>query len=119
MIRLGAALELEWENAGACMETLSIGAGPEGSGYAMEIAGAWLSAIRSPFIARRFVLSASLLDSVGQPELLLKTEDNEAGWELCFRFICSLEKYRVQSLARPIAVGNPVWDPPAECWVIA
>ena len=40
MIRLGAALELDAENRGACMETLSIGGHPEG--YALEIAGQWL-----------------------------------------------------------------------------
>jgi hypothetical protein len=117
MIRCGAALELEPD---VSLETLSIGQ-PGNSlaeGYEMETAGTFLLytvALRGAEVH----VSASLLDSTAAPEHLLRAEDNETGWRTAFHLICSMEKYRVQSLARPIVVGNPaLGDPPEECWIV-
>jgi hypothetical protein len=115
MIRLAAALELDRENAGVTMETLSIGHPEDSYDYALEIAGQWLCysvAIHGSEVRT----GASLVDSISQPQTLLRTPDAESGWELVFRFISALEKYGVRSLVRPILVGEPGQP---DAWVIA
>jgi hypothetical protein len=115
MIRLAAALELDAENTGRCMETLSIGQTEGFSGYVLEIAGAHLCYSIAIGGGQVFV-GASLVDSISQPETLLQAPDSEQGWELVFRFISSLEKHEVKSLQRPIVFGTP-GEPDA--WVIS
>ena len=116
MVRLGAAFELDAENRGACMETLLIGARENSFGnYELEIAGQWLC-YDVRIVGGEVRTGASLVDSTGQPQTLLRAPDVESGWELIFRFISSLEKHEVKSLARPIVVGMP-GEPDA--WVIS
>ena len=117
MIRCAAALELDAENVGRCVETLSIGSAEDGSGYALQIAGRHLCYMVT-LCGDQVRVSAGLLDSTAAPEFLLTVKDCEAEWETVFHFVSSLEKYEVQSLERPIQVGNPVIHPPAECWII-
>ena len=114
LIRLGASFELD-----SGVETLSIGC-PENSqrDYYLETAGKWLC-YRIDIRGAAVLVSASLLDSTGAPQVLLKTCDVEARWEVVFRFLSSLERYEVRNLERPILVGNPVLDDPATCWIIA
>ncbi|MGA7880872.1 MAG: hypothetical protein WBL40_17015 [Terrimicrobiaceae bacterium] len=117
MLRLGAGLELE---ADVSLETLSIGqVGNSLAGaFELQTAGTFLCyvvAIRGAEVH----VGASLMDSISEPEHLLRTADNETGWRLVFNFISSLEKYEVQSLERPILVGDPVYHDPATCWIIA
>ena len=101
MIRCAAALELDRENAGATMETLSIGHAEGSYDYVLEIAGAHLCYSVSMY-GEEVRTGASLVDSISQPQTLLRTPDAESGWELVFRFISALEKYGVRSLVRPI-----------------
>jgi hypothetical protein len=116
LIKLGAGLELE---AGVSLETLAIGR-PHNSfaeGYELETCGQLL--LYRITTGAEVNVSASLADSISDPEHLLRTQDNEEGWRLCFNFISSLERYQVQSLERPITVGNPLIHPPETCWVVA
>lgn len=117
LIRAGAALELE---PGVALEALSIGA-PHNSfaeGYELESAGTFLCytiALRGAEVH----VSAALMDSTAAPDHLLKTPDSEDGWRVVFAFISSMERYQVQSLERPITVGNPLIHPPETCWMVA
>ena len=49
-------------------------------------------------------VGASLVDSIGRPQTLLRAPDTEAGWLFVFRFVSALEKHGVRSLTRPILV---------------
>ena len=118
LIKLGAGLELE---AGVSLETLAIGR-PHNSfaeGYELETCGQFLLYRITIAGAAEVHVAASLADSISDPEHLLRTQDNEAGWGLVFAFVSSLERYGVCSLERPIVVGNPVIHPPETCWVVA
>jgi hypothetical protein len=123
LVRLAAALELDRENAGAVLVTLSIGGGVSSADdspgdYAWEAAGAHLCYVVS-IHGGEVRTAASLVDSVSQAQPLLRAPDTEQGWELTFRFISSLEKYQVHDLTKPIVVGNPAYDDPTTCWIIA
>ena len=127
LIRLGASVELD-----SNLQTIFIGA-PEpgvytttfvgcperclGADYELETAGHFLL-YRIAIVSQGVHVSASPLDSINVPELLLKTEDNENGWRLALAFISSLEKFAVCSLERPILVGDPLLNDPAECWIV-
>ena len=55
-------------------------------------------------------VSAALIDSIANPEFLLRMPDDELGWRIAFHLICALEKTQVKSLARPIEAriaGDP------------
>ena len=116
LIRTGAALELE---ADVALETLAIGS-PKNSfseGYEMETAGTFLLytiALRGAQVH----VSASLLDSIDGPEHLLRAADDETGWRTVFALICSMEKYRCQSLERPIEINGLAPDG-SDSWIIA
>jgi hypothetical protein len=114
MLRLGAGLELEQDVA---LETISIG--PVGNSlagaYQLETCGAFLL-YRVTIAGAEVHVSASLADSIAEPAHLLRTQDCEEGWRLCFAFISSLERHGVRSLVRPIVFGTP-GEPDA--WVIA
>ena len=113
LIRLGAALELEAE---VNLETLSIEA-LGNCDYALETAGTFLL-YRIALTGGEINVSASLIDSIDEPEHLLRVEDDETGWRTIFGLIASLERYRVPSLERPIRSGNPLYHDPATCWII-
>jgi hypothetical protein len=115
LIRLGASVELDSD-----LQTIFIGCpttaaytttfvgcpeGHLGADYELETTGNHLL-YRVAIVGAEVHVCASLLDSIGVPELLLKTPDSEDGWRLCSRFISALEKYEVRSLERPITVGN-------------
>ena len=122
LIRLGVSLELDSENTGGCMTALSIGCPGNslagGNTCELQIAGKFLLyavSIRGEAV----VVSVALLDGIADPEVLLRTPDTEAGWELIFKFISSLEKYEVKNLERPIQVGDPAaGHDPETCWII-
>ena len=118
LIRLGASLELDSENTGGCMTTISIGCPGNslaGNTCELEIAGKFLL-YRVVIAGEAVVVSVALLDGVAEPEVLLKAKDTESAWETAFRFISALEKYEVRSLERPIMVG-PVGEPDA--WIVS
>ena len=117
MIRFAAAVELE---DGVALETLSIGSPKNSltSYYEWEGAGRFLM-YTVAIVGTEILVSASLLDSTDAPELLLRAKDNESGWKLSFQFVCSLERYEVQSLTRPIQVGDPIIHDPTTCWIVA
>jgi hypothetical protein len=123
LVRLAASLELDAENTGRCMVTLSIGGGvgsaDDSPGDYVWVAAAAHLCCSVAIHGGEVRTAASLVDSISQPQTLLRAPDTEQGWELVFRFISSLEKYEVQSLERPIQVGNPVIHPPAECWIVS
>ena len=117
MIRCAAACELE---SGVSLETIFIGSPPNSlsENYEWQACGSFLL-YGVALAGAEIRVSAALFDSIGEPQFLLRTPDCEEGWRLVFAFVCSLEKYQVQSLERPITVGNPLIHPPETCWVVA
>ena len=116
MIRLAAALELE---DGVLLETISIGS-PKNSLSAYcewEGAGTFLMYTIS-IVGSKMLVSVSLLDSISEPQVLLRIPDVEASWVTAFNLICSLEKYRVQDLTRPITINGLASDG-SDSWIIA
>jgi hypothetical protein len=114
MIRLAAALELEPD---VTLETLAIGAPANslaGNSYELQTAGRFLLYVVN-IAGGQVLVSASLVDSIDEPEVLLRDEDNEAGWRVAFHLIAALEKAGVKSLARPIEAYT---DSPETSWVI-
>ena len=114
LIRCGAALELE---AGVSLETLSNGAPPNAlaENYELETAGRHLCytvALRGVQV----LVSASLLDGIDPPEMLLRAKDTEPEWQVVLHFISALEKAGVKSLARPIEAITD--DDPEHSWVV-
>ncbi len=116
LIRACAAVELDWERLGGSVETIAIGTSTDGC-FA-QICGAHLLYDLRVHSEQVFT-GVSLLDSAAEPQTLLRSPDSEQGWELTFRFISSLELYKVQSLERPIQVGDPVVHLPETCWIIS
>jgi hypothetical protein len=114
LIRLGAALELEPD---VSLETLAIGQlGNSLTGsYELETAGRWLCYTVTIAGSEHVLVSASPVDSVNPPEVLLKVRDTEPEWETVFHLVRTLEKAGVKSLERPIeAIG----DSPETSWII-
>ena len=130
LIRLGASVELDSdlltifigcpETAGAAYRTNFVACSENrlGADYELETTGNHLL-YRVAIVGAEVHVCASLLDSIGVLELLLRTPDSEDGWRVAFAFISSLEKYQVQSLERPIAVGDPAIHDPSTCWIVA
>jgi hypothetical protein len=115
LIRLAASLELEPEVA---LETLAIGQPRDslaGSFYELETAGRWLCYTVN-IAGEQVLVSASLLDGIDAPEMLLRTTDRGAEWLVVFHLICALEKAGVKSLARPIEAI--IDGDPEHSWVI-
>ena len=112
LVRLGASIELDSD-----LQTISIGCQENSftGNYELQTAGKFLLYVVS-IQGTAVLVAASLLDSTDPPQVLLKTQDVEAGWELIFRFVSALEKYEVRSLQRPILVGEPGQP---DAWVIA
>ena len=83
MVRCAASLELDLPS----LETLSIGAPQNslaGNFYELEIAGRWLCYTVSIVGSEHVLVSASLVDCVNPPELLLKARVTEPEWERFF-----------------------------------
>lgn len=117
LIRLAAALELDPE---AALETIFIGAPRNSPAGNFEWQGCGNFLLYSVELAQGEIrVSAALLDVIAEPQFLLKAPDTEEGWRLVFHFICSLERYRVATLVKPIRVGDPLFNDPSTCWIIA
>jgi hypothetical protein len=99
---LNLALHLE-EQHGA--ETLNIG--PSAAvidDCVLESASRWLS-YQVTLVGDEVRLSVSLMDSTDQPQTLLRTRDDPAGWDLVKRLADALERAETKNLTRPIEVG--------------
>ena len=111
LIDLAASLEDQF-----AMETLALGrSATDDADSALEIAGRWLLyriALHGPEVR----LAASLMDGIAPPETLLRSPDSDPGWDTVRRLAASLERNAIQSLQRPIEVGEP---PDPDAWVIA
>ena len=103
MINAGAALEHEVDS----IQVIEIGrpaTAPE-QDFTMQVCGRFLSytiALYGPQIH----LSAQPMDVGDPPDLLLRTGDNENGWQTVRGVIAALETHGITSLARPIKA----WD---------
>jgi hypothetical protein len=102
LIRLGASLENDFE-----LEAVSIGKSTdESESYIMEIAGQHLAYRISLRNDGGLLLSASLMDGPGEPDLLLRDRDNAEGWRTVRFVVAALETHEIKSLARPIEAGT-------------
>jgi hypothetical protein len=102
MVRL--ALHLE-EQHGA--ETLNIGRSAAViDDCVLESASRRLS-YQVTLVGDEVRLSVSLMDSTDQPQTLLRTRDDPAGWDMVERLVGALEKAEIKSLQRPIEAGTP------------
>jgi hypothetical protein len=117
LIRLAANAELE---SGVSLETIFIGAPPNSisENYEWQACGSFLL-YGVALAGAEIRVSAALLDSIGEPQFLLKMPDCEDGWRVAFAFISSLERYQVQDLTKPIQVGDPTIHDPHTCWIVA
>ena len=113
LVRLAACLELELPS----LETLAIGQPGNslaGNYYELQIAGRWLC-YTVDIVGGQVLVSASLADSVDEPEVLLKAHDTESEWLVVFHLISALEKAGVKTLARPI---EAITDDLEYSWII-
>ena len=58
------------------------------------------------------------MDTGAPPDLLLRTGDNENGWQTVRGVIAALERHEIRSLERPIEAAGDDRDD-ANGWVIA
>jgi hypothetical protein len=104
-----------WFETDLGLEVLSIGRSTEADeNCALETCGKWLAyhiALRGPEVR----LAATLMDAVSAPETLLRTSDDETGWQTVKRLVTALEHNGIKTLARPIEIGEPG---NADSWVI-
>ena len=103
MIHAGAALANEFDS----IEVIAIGRSATApvDDYTMEVCGRVLFytvALYGPEVR----LSATLMDAAPAPDLLLRTGDNENGWQTVRGVIAALERHEIRSLARPIEAGG-------------
>ena len=88
------------------MEVLSLGRSVNATeDCVLELAGKWLAyriALRGTWIW----LFLSLMDSGGEPELLLNVGDTAQGWRKTCAVVRLLEREEVRSLARPIELNG-------------
>jgi hypothetical protein len=97
------------------METIALGrSATDSADSALEIGGAWLL-FRIALHGDEIRTAAAPMDTAAAPETLLRSPDDQNGWQVMRRLIGALERNGIKSLARPIAVGEP-GDP--DCWVI-
>jgi hypothetical protein len=112
LIRLGAELENALE-----LGTIAIGKSLDPSeSYMMETSGAHLCYRISLRNDGGVWLSASLMDGPGEPDLLWRDKDTEAGWQTLSGVVSALERSAVKSLQRPIEARG--YDD-ANSWLIA
>jgi hypothetical protein len=98
------------------METIALGrSAVDDADCALEIGGAWLL-FRIALHGDEIRTAATLMDGDGTYQTLLRSRDDEVGWQTARRLCSALERHAVKSLTRPIAVGEP-GDPDA--WLIA
>ena len=103
MINAGAALENEFDS----IELIEIGrpaTAPE-QDFTMQACGRFLSYTIALF-GPQIHLSAQPMDTGAAPDLLLRTGDNENGWQTVRGVIAALERHEIRSLARPIEAGT-------------
>lgn len=112
LIDLAAALEDRFG-----MEMLALGrSATDDADSVLEIEGTWLL-LRVALHGPEVRTAACLMDAADPPQTLLRTPDNEAGWDTAQRLVASLERNGVRSLQRPIKSGEP--GKVGDAWVIA
>jgi hypothetical protein len=115
LIRIGAELENEFDS----IEVIEIGrpaTAPE-QDFTMQVCGRFLSYTISLY-GPQIRLSAQPMDTGAPPDLLLRTGDNENGWQTVRGVIAALERHEIRSLERPIEAAGDDRDD-ANGWVIA
>ena len=81
-----------------------------------EIAGEFLLYTLS-LGAGEIYLSATPMDSVAPPQMLLRCVDNTTGWGTVSKLMRAMEEHRIRSLERPIVINGFAADG-SDSWII-
>ena len=68
--------------------------------------------------AGEIYLSATPMDSVAPPQMLLRCVDNPPGWGIVSKLMRAMEEHRIRSLERPIVINGFASDG-SDSWVVA